>query len=915
HLRDSVLYKNRFPFDIFKTREGKLWVVTNQGTFEITKSGLDSVAFPKSPLTEGKNVYPRYQTADGQLWCTINVSDFVILENGSFRAEKMPSLDTPNAPPTPPLEQTPLIGMFQDEKGQFWMSYLVRGLMRYRDAEDFTFYDESKVAMISKLTGGFEDREGNIWVATRGGGFYCFTESQYRNYGTTEGLPDDAMFGIYEDSKGRMWLGAGSLGAAIMENGQARSLPLPKGSPVLSRVDNFFEEPEGTMLVASANGLFRYDSLGREGVDVGPEFGIPTATNVNNITEIDGDLWFSTLGSGVFRYNLETKTTQNYNRNNGLRTNSARDVLRDKKGDYWFGTPTGVSRLSNGEFITYGIESGLGSNFALDIALDKNDKLWVIAYDGGLARWDGDHFTNFGRAEGLASNLLYSVISDRDGDLWIGTQNGVDRLVIDEESEIQRIEHLGPDVGFAGVEMNGRSSYQDSKGDLWFGHLEGISKVSLSREETNELTPPITQIQNVSLGLDRTRWQDSSYQENYDSLTAWYKLPSNLKLKPEQNQMVFNFAAASYKTPERVGYQWRLRGLEDDWQAETELSQASYPSLPAGKYTFEVRAHGGNKVWGEPRTFDFVVKPPFYETTGFIVLAVILIAALIYLGVRARLAQTERQKARLEQIVAIRTEELAAQNRNIKDSISYAKRIQDAALPSTKRMNAAFPEHFIFFRPRDIVSGDFYWLSDHWANEGKTLLAAIDCTGHGVPGAFMSLIANDLLNYIVNEQKIISPARILETLHSEVRRVLNQAESDNRDGMDMSLILVDKNTKTLTFAGAKNPLVYTQNGMIKRIKGDPRPIGGRQREDKRTFSEHTISFEQPLTFYLYSDGFQDQFGGEDGRKFMAKPFRELLGSIASLSTEEQNEKLESTFNDWKSSHEQLDDVLVIGGKL
>ncbi len=255
------------------------------------------------------------------------------------------------------------------------------------------------------------------------------------------------------------------------------------------------------------------------------------------------------------------------------------------------------------------------------------------------------------------------------------------------------------------------------------------------------------------------------------------------------------------------------------------------------------------------------------------------------------------------------------QKEKITDSINYGQRIQKAMLPNDATFQAAFPESFVLLLPRDVVSGDFYWFSDLRNSSGKLFLAAVDCTGHGVPGAFMSMIAHNLLNSIVNEKRIDHPSRILENLHADIRSALNQAANQNRDGMDMSLVVWDTERNVLQFAGAKNPLVYIQENQLHYIKGDRKPIGGEQREGQRTFTTHEISLAAPTTFYLYSDGYQDQFGGEKNTKFLSSRFRELLFHIHALPLPEQKQQLTQTLTQWKGSEEQVDDILVIGVKV
>ncbi|MEM6380720.1 MAG: SpoIIE family protein phosphatase, partial [Bacteroidota bacterium] len=193
------------------------------------------------------------------------------------------------------------------------------------------------------------------------------------------------------------------------------------------------------------------------------------------------------------------------------------------------------------------------------------------------------------------------------------------------------------------------------------------------------------------------------------------------------------------------------------------------------------------------------------------------------------------------------------------------------------------------------------------------VLAAIDCTGHGVPGAFMSMVGNALMNNIIKEKRNERSNEILAALHEGVRQTLQQATTKNNDGMDMSLVVIDFTNKTLEFAGAKNPLVYIQNGLLKTIKGDRVAIGGSQREAKRIFTSHTLSFaEAPITFYMFSDGYQDQFGGPKNKKFMSKELRRLFHKIHEKPMKEQRSMLDDTFEQWKGKEDQIDDVLVVG---
>lgn len=270
--------------------------------------------------------------------------------------------------------------------------------------------------------------------------------------------------------------------------------------------------------------------------------------------------------------------------------------------------------------------------------------------------------------------------------------------------------------------------------------------------------------------------------------------------------------------------------------------------------------------------------------------------------------QLRKQKTDLQQV-----------NKNIINSIQYAQHIQSAILPSPEEIKKSLPESFIFFKPRDIVSGDFYWFKEVG---NKVVVAAIDCTGHGVPGAFLAVLGDSILSRIIHYHRILHADEILNEIHLSIQRTLRQNETRNYDGMDMALCVVDKHKKKLEFAGAHNPLICIQDGELTQIKGDKVAVGGAQwdwENGPRVFKKHEIDFShsKDLSIYMFSDGYQDQFGGKNLKKFQRKRFRNLLLDIHSLPMEQQKKQLDDTLINWidEGDQEQVDDILVIGVKL
>jgi serine phosphatase RsbU (regulator of sigma subunit) len=274
---------------------------------------------------------------------------------------------------------------------------------------------------------------------------------------------------------------------------------------------------------------------------------------------------------------------------------------------------------------------------------------------------------------------------------------------------------------------------------------------------------------------------------------------------------------------------------------------------------------------------------------------------------------TQRNEIEIQKNIAVnQRDEITLQKQEIMDSIKYASRIQQAVLPPIKKIqNLLFDNFFLFNRPRDIVSGDYYFIT---AKNNKLIVSAADCTGHGVPGAFMSLLGISFLNEIVGKMEVLDASLILNQLRENIINALNQSGTDQqtKDGMDMVLCVFDYENYVLEFAGANNPLYQIRNGELMEYKGDKMPIG--IYDELKPFTKHVIKMEKGDAFYLFSDGYADQFGGPNGKKFKYKPLKELLLSIQQTPMTEQLHIIEKTIDDWKKDYFQVDDMLLIGIK-
>jgi serine phosphatase RsbU (regulator of sigma subunit) len=255
--------------------------------------------------------------------------------------------------------------------------------------------------------------------------------------------------------------------------------------------------------------------------------------------------------------------------------------------------------------------------------------------------------------------------------------------------------------------------------------------------------------------------------------------------------------------------------------------------------------------------------------------------------------------------------EIEEQKKHIEDSIHYARRIQNAILPPDDFVTNLLPDSFVLYKPKDIVSGDFYWMA---RKDNLVIIAAVDCTGHGVPGAFMSIVGSNQLNFAINVKNVVRPDEILNTLNDGVTKTLRQTRlsSSVKDGMDIAIITIDFENAKLNYAGGNNPLFIIRNNELMQIKADKFPIGGYMGEKLKDFTNNEMDLKKGDVLYLFSDGYADQFGGTDDSKFLIRRFRELLLKMHNEPMNEQKEILDQIHNDWRGNSVQIDDILVIG---
>lgn len=799
----------------------------------------------------------------------------------------------------------------------------------------------------------FKDRSGVIWFGTESAGVnkYIASGSQMKliknNSDNTNSLSNSNVFSVYEDSDAILWIGTRGGGLNKYYTKKNKFVHIAPNDPGLKDIVSFWKEAPNKIWVGTdGNGFYQLDSLGNSVQHFRFDAKSTNSISNNAISAISIDdnkvIWLGTYGGGLNVFDQAKNRFRNFpiDRKNAMK-NVVWCLTESKDGILWIGTGGhGLVRFDKKTFRSVAFENSISdpnsisNDVVLSIFEDKDGEIWVGTGGGGINRFNRSTgtFQAYNQSDGLCNDFVIGIVQDDKGYLWLSTYNGISRF--DKTTCI--FKNFYENDGLQGNTFNERSIFKNSQGEIFFGGSNGLTFFHPdSLANTQELPQTVftdLKIFNKSVSVNGVIGDMVILKKPLSYL-------DELALSHKHSVFTIEFAALHYVAPDHNRYRYKMEGFDVDWIETTSKNRmATYTNLSGGKYTFVVQSSNSEGVWNEQgRSLKIEIIPPFYKTAWFYTIAIVLALLGIYTFIRLRERQLLLDNILLEETVEERTQEINQQKEELKlqsellarnnedlsrsnslitDSISYAKRIQEAVLPSLSEIRAFVPSFFIYYQPRDIVSGDFYWFAQ---SDDKVFIVVADCTGHGVPGAFMSMIGTTLLNDIVVEQKIKVPSEILEKLNDGVITALNQtpenAESQD-DGMDISICVLDKKNGTVTFSCANHTIHYLSDGELKTIQGDIYSVGGIfSLESKREYTDHVIPFLPGTVIYMFTDGYQDQFGGPKGKKFLASHFRTLLQEVSSKPIEKQGQMLNQRLTEWKSSNKQVDDILVFGIQL
>ncbi|HPM87381.1 MAG TPA: two-component regulator propeller domain-containing protein [Bacteroidales bacterium] len=792
--------------------------------------------------------------------------------------------------------------IFQDSDNYSWVSTNGSGILRLKTSPSGTevinwgFIDSKTGLPANNIRTVFRDVEGNYWIGYFGEGLSMLPSMALAFY--SPGNIPEANNIIYVNKLNKDYILGTPTGYYIfdIENNSTRSFTDLRRSTGNNEITAYYADKNGSLWIGTGGG-----GLFLKGFS-GPVRQFYRTDNssedyILNIHVSNEFIWLGTL-NGVIILDSKTGTLRGrYNTNNGLPHNRIDQICLLSDGTASVATQTDriyiidpLKGVSSGNAIM----RGPTMNVISSCCQSRDGNIWVATTGNGIFEFSGDSLTSYTRADMLMTDYCYSILADSLDRIWIGHDRGISRY--DRSTGVMKT--YGTDFAKGGI-CNPAAIFEAPGGRILIGTSQGLIVYDTGKEQKTH-QPPVSNINSVSINDVVYPFRNS------------FTLPYNKKYK-----IVINYVGISLRDPERVYYQTMLENWDDDW-TDWNTDREVLISPRDGKYRFIMNSINAEGFSGEPVSFDLVIRTPFWRTWWFFLLVASAVTGIVILIIRQREKAQKKIELYLKTELEARTREVVKQkgeieikNIEITDSISYAKRIQTSILPDINKLRETFSDAFILFKPRDIVSGDFYWFDR--AGDDKFMLVCADSTGHGVPGAFMSMIGSTLLQDIISRQHITRPSEILKTLDKQLFSTLNQniELGVSNDGMDMVVCEIGIKTRHIRFASAMRPVIIVLEGESLYVKGNRSSIGGETTNEK-FFDDQEYFMKEGDSLYLFTDGLPDQFGSGDGKKMKVARLKTLLEEIKTFSMDEQKNRINKFFEDWKGDTDQVDDILMMG---
>jgi ligand-binding sensor domain-containing protein/serine phosphatase RsbU (regulator of sigma subunit) len=892
----KVGFENLLISSIIVASNDDLLVGTQSGLFLAVPKGQGYAlkAITGVPLTTNVQCIAR-KPGSNLYW--IGTEDAGLFEIETGNSPKVKSLSAALN-----LPNTNVQSILLDKDLNLWVSTFGSGIIKLiysnslKSYTSYVKYDDSNGLDINFIKQVFQDREGNIWAATYGKGIAFLSNASFLFFHYDNEVTGKNIQAVCTDGT-NFWLGGekGLLKLDLQNNYKTVPYSKKDGLPN-DNITALYADNSGVLWVGTEkSGLYKMERGGSFSRAFFSENSMDNS--INHISSKNGILYLATK-NGLFLLNTSDHSKKHFTTTDQLPHNDIVQVFNDSKNNTWLSTKsqtifpfqnsTGLKVQSNIEFEFKGVTE------------DRSGNLWAATYGDGLLKYQKDSVVQLNSKNGLKSNYCYSIVTSKDGEIWVGHRLGLSRV----DPQTMTVKSYGKELGITG-DCNFNAVAINKSGVIVLGTTDGIVLYDYSKDRKDTI-PPVPNILRVTLS-DTTIDFTSDFIQPY----GVYKLH-------------IDYVGLHYRSPESVRYKYKLEGYDLDWSDFTSERSANYSRIEDGKYTFRLRAYNSDGIYKET-SLKITIRPPFWKTWWFITLSIISLIAAIYFYILYRERKHRKFQEFLQKNLDERTREVMEQkevielkNKDITDSINYAQRIQASILPSIRKLQENFSGCFVFYQPRDIVSGDFYWFDKFEPN--RFVIVCADSTGHGVPGAFMSMIGTTLIKDICNRKDISSPSVILELLDNDIKSTLNQDngpvdDDKSSDGMDIIVCEINTETSYVRTSTAMRPIIMFRNGEEIYTRGSRTSVGGEMGKEDKNFKDEGFQLSKGDLIYLFSDGYPDQFGGQIGKKFKMVRLKNLLKEIHELPMDEQYVKVKNAFINWKGKYDQVDDVLFMGIKI
>jgi len=819
-------------------------------------------------------------------------------------------------------------------------------------------------------------RDGNLWIGTNWGGGVNILRpdvSHFKHYkieNVTNGNDNNIVQAFVEDNNDNLYIGTRSgLFKGSPEKGyeMLHVEGMPDGMinyPIRSLA---FDSVRNSLWVGTDGyGLLHYNLSSHEVKWYRLCWSCHSSISNNSIWDIkidkEGMVWLASWGGGIDRLDPDAGLFKNFPidpKNFGQ--NVALSLDFDSDGMIWAATyGKGIARLDpNTGVFSFMLSSSKGNYKAngmyYHIFVASDNTVWAASLSGGLIKINlkAESIKIFNRSNTNIDNVIIAINEDENHNIWACSEQSLCRI-----DPYSRIECFSKENGIPESSFSIGATYFTHDGKLLFGNSDGF--ICFQPNDIKSVRPYLNaEITEISL-FDKPIIPHKNYKGNV-ILKSSPENTERIVLSHFQNSLSFTFTAFDYLSADRNNFGYKLEGFDEDWRYTDAASRkAVYTNLPSGHYRLLVSASPNGARWNTKlRSLEVIVKKAYWEQWWFYVVCFAVFAVVVALVVRGYTLSLKLKNRWLQNEIDSHTEKITTQNKelaiknhelhakskkineyfqevlaqkeeiknqrdflqtqneDIKSSIDYAKLIQDATLPSKKYFGRLFKKSFLIYWPRDVVSGDFFWVSE--TKLSKVLVVA-DCTGHGVPGAFMSMLGISLLNEILNQGEIVHAGAVLDELRYKIIHSLNKQDAKTvaKDGMDMAICVFEKGGGKMNFAGANSNMLYLkESGELITVKSDRMPVGY---HDSRShaFTNHQIELEKGDRFYLMSDGWADQFGGPKGKKFKTAQIRQTIKDLKPVPIADNKKYIEDKLSDWMKNsingtyESQLDDVIIAG---